>query len=116
VSTSPAGDGQGRAPSQFDETVSASGNQRFLEPRDVVLSKMVRRAQRPFVALLPVGITRARIDHQLRVGAHRVARGADDGFVGFASTLPKVPSPILNARNPRRRIPRNRRRGARAPP
>ena len=55
--------------------------QGFLEPAYIVVLQHVRRAQRPFEAMRPVGIAGTSIDEELRVRPDAVSGRPHDGFV-----------------------------------
>jgi hypothetical protein len=74
---------------QLDIAGEVVGWQGFLEPDDVVGGEHLGGAQCPLVAVRPIGIAAAGIDHQLHVRAHGVAGGADEQLVEFGVAAAK---------------------------
>ena len=80
----PAGDRDRALTAQLAEILEGVGLQRLLEPADIIILQHLRRAQRPFQAMGPIGIARPGIDEEPGIRPRRFARRAHDGLIQLA--------------------------------
>ena len=86
-----AADGHGRVLAELGEVFERVGRERFFKPMHIVVSQHLRGVERPLVAVGPVRITAARIDHELVVRAHGFACRFYNGLIGGGIATTKRP-------------------------
>ena len=83
------GDGQGSSAAEELVLIERIGMERLFKPIHAIACEHIGGPEGPLVAVAPVGIASARIDHELAIGADGVARGTDDRLIHGTTLTPK---------------------------